>query len=121
MTNNDFQKFNDSHEDSLSRKEARLQIYVTIGIALLIIICGILFYHHYEGLTWVDSWYFVMVTLTTVGYGDISPQTKLGKFITPIFILIGIGIITSLVTGINKYIMKRRVQMAEKRKHIGHK
>ncbi|RYY81970.1 MAG: hypothetical protein EOO15_23685, partial [Chitinophagaceae bacterium] len=30
------------------------------------------FYHFFEGLSWINSFYFVTVTVTTVGYGDIS-------------------------------------------------
>lgn len=45
------------------------------------------------------SIYWATVTLTTVGYGDISPITPLGKFISTIMMLIGYGII-AVPTGI---------------------
>jgi voltage-gated potassium channel len=46
-----------------------------------------------------DSIYWAIVTLTTVGYGDISPQTGLGKAIASIIMIIGYGII-AVPTGI---------------------
>ena len=46
-----------------------------------------------------DSIYWAIVTLTTVGYGDISPVTPLGKFIASIMMFIGYGII-AVPTGI---------------------
>lgn len=46
-----------------------------------------------------DSIYWAVVTLTTVGYGDISPQTGLGKFIASIIMIIGYGVI-AVPTGI---------------------
>ena len=46
-----------------------------------------------------DSIYWAIVTITTVGYGDISPATSLGKFIASLIMLIGYGII-AVPTGI---------------------
>ena len=45
------------------------------------------------------SIYWTIVTLTTVGYGDISPQTPLGMFIATIIMIIGYGVI-AVPTGI---------------------
>jgi len=46
-----------------------------------------------------DSIYWAIVTITTVGYGDISPVTPLGKFVASIIMLMGYGII-AVPTGI---------------------
>jgi voltage-gated potassium channel len=46
-----------------------------------------------------DSIYWAIVTITTVGYGDISPATPLGKFVASIIMLMGYGII-AVPTGI---------------------
>jgi len=46
-----------------------------------------------------DSIYWAIVTITTVGYGDIAPVTPLGKFVASIIMLLGYGII-AVPTGI---------------------
>jgi voltage-gated potassium channel len=46
-----------------------------------------------------QSIYWAIVTLTTVGYGDISPDTDLGKFIASLVMIIGYAII-AVPTGI---------------------
>lgn len=40
-----------------------------------------------EKQSWLDSFYFVFVTGQTVGYGDFSPKTELGKVLTMVFIV----------------------------------
>ena len=40
---------------------------------------GTVVYHYIEGWSWLGSLYFSVITLTTIGYGDFSPQTDLGK------------------------------------------
>jgi voltage-gated potassium channel len=46
-----------------------------------------------------ESIYWAIVTITTVGYGDITPATTAGKFVASIIMLIGYGII-AVPTGI---------------------
>ena len=45
------------------------------------------------------SMYWAIVTLTTVGYGDIAPHTPLGQFIASLVMILGYGII-AVPTGI---------------------
>lgn len=68
------------------------------AITLTLLGLGTLFYHGVEGWRWLDSLYFCVITLATVGYGDLSPQTDLGKIFTMVYILIGIGILVALFT-----------------------
>ena len=60
-----------------------------------------------------DSIYWAIVTITTVGYGDISPITPLGKFIASFIMLMGYGII-AVPTGI---ITTEMALIARSRKH----
>ncbi|MBP6470088.1 MAG: two pore domain potassium channel family protein [Chloroflexi bacterium] len=64
---------------------------------LIIIGIGGLFYHSVEGWSWLDSFYFTIITLTTVGYGDFSPKTDLGKLFTMVYVVLGLGIISSFI------------------------
>ena len=58
--------------------------------ALFIVAAGSAVFHWLEGWSWIDSFYFVVVTLTTIGYGDFAPTTPLTKMITIFYGLNGI-------------------------------
>jgi voltage-gated potassium channel Kch len=69
---------------------------------------GALFYQRVEGWNLLDSLYFSVITLTTVGYGDFSPSTTAGKIFTMFYIFIGIGIILGFVNAVAERSMEQR-------------
>lgn len=86
--------------NKISREEQKqlLKYFrIAAGLALTAIIVGAVFYHYVEDLSWVDSVYFCVVTLATVGYGDITPTTDIGKIFTIFYILLGVGIIATFI------------------------
>jgi voltage-gated potassium channel Kch len=78
---------------AVRQPETRGLVYATLGIIAL----GTIFYSVVEGWRVIDAFYFTVVTLTTVGYGDLSPQTDAGKLFTIAYILVGLGILGGFV------------------------
>jgi voltage-gated potassium channel len=73
-------------------------IYRLLTILTISILAGgTVFYHYVEHLSWLDALYFCVITLATVGYGDITPHTALGKIFTIFYILAGVGIIGAFI------------------------
>ena len=64
---------------------------LAIIIFLIFLIGGILIYSSIEEWRYIDSAYFAVATVTTIGYGDLVPQTDLGKIFTIFFSFFGIG------------------------------
>lgn len=64
---------------------------------LIVVALGTVVYHYVEGWRWLDSFYFSFITLTTIGYGDFSPQTDIGKMFTIAYVIFGIGIILAFI------------------------
>lgn len=74
---------------------------VLIGIFITILIFWAAFFLFSPSYGWVDDFYFVIVTLTTVGYGDVTPKTYNEKVLAIILILIGVfvfSVITALMS-----------------------
>ena len=65
-------------------------------LAVLLLLSGTVFYRSVEGWSWVDALYFSAMTVSTVGIGDLSPQTHLGKLFTVIYIFVGVGVFVAL-------------------------
>ncbi len=71
--------------------------------AILTITVGSVFYMWSEGWTAVQAVYFCVVTLATVGFGDLHPTTELSQLFTIGYILAGIGIIAAFATELAKH------------------
>lgn len=69
---------------------------------------GALFYSSVEGWSLLDSLYFSVITLTTVGYGDFYPSTTAGKILTMIYIFVGISLILGFLNAIAERSMEQR-------------
>jgi len=87
--------------DALKTPEFRALTIFTITTLLL----GTLFYHKVEGWNWLDSFYFCVVTLTTIGYGDLYPHTPSGKIFTIFFILLGLGMLSGFIAFLGKHLL----------------
>jgi len=83
--------------------EITKNLYLSVVLLGIIYIVGTIFYHNVEGWSFLDSVYFITVTVATVGYGDITPQTQLGRMFTIFLILIGVSIALSLIYSIAAY------------------
>ncbi|MEL0275122.1 MAG: potassium channel family protein [Flavobacteriaceae bacterium] len=71
-----------------------------LGVTAIILAIGTITYHYLEGWSWIDALYFSIITLTTIGYGDFSPQTTAGKLFTIVYIIIGIGMILGFINAV---------------------
>ena len=80
-----------------------------------VLAAGTTFYHWVEGWRWLDSLYFCVITLATVGYGDFSPQTDLGKIFTMIYVFIGIGLLVGVFTRLADALLAAQRDQVEKR------
>lgn len=87
---------------ALKASRRKVEVFL-LSVLLLMVICGAVMYlveGPENGFTSIPrSVYWAIVTMTTVGYGDISPQTNLGQAFASIVMILGYGII-AIPTGI---------------------
>lgn len=87
-------------------KEKKSELAITGFVALLILLIASFLMYNVEGDVQPDKFpnmlsclWWAVATLTTVGYGDVYPVTGLGKFLSAIIAVLGIGLV-ALPTGI---------------------
>ncbi|MFI2742825.1 ion transporter [Zhouia sp. PK063] len=89
-------------KDALKASRTKISVFI-FAVLILSVILGTLMYMiegDENGFTSIPtSIYWTIVTLTTVGYGDIAPQTSLGQIIATVIMILGYGII-AVPTGI---------------------
>ena len=69
---------------------------------------GAVFISIVEKMKFVDALWWSFVTTTTVGYGDISPTTSLGRIIAVVLMIVGIGFIGMLTGTIATFFIKNK-------------
>jgi hypothetical protein len=88
-----------------------LLVFVTV------ISTGTLTYHFLEGWSFFDSLYFSVITLTTIGYGDLHPTQPLAKLFTMFYALGGVGLLLYLFSTLTKHLFESEKHEIERLEH----
>ncbi len=90
-------------------------------LVVVLLLGGTLFYHRVEGWNLLDSAFFSLITLTTVGYGDLVPTTPLSKVFTMIYLITGMSVLIGFLNQIAKKVVEQeREHVHNVKKHSHH-
>jgi voltage-gated potassium channel len=95
------------------RSLSKVLVVLVVVMASFVLVSAFVFMVA-EDLSPVQAFYFAIVTMSTVGYGDIHPKTALGMILSVIMILGGVGIFTGSVALISNAIITKRAKDAAK-------
>jgi voltage-gated potassium channel len=90
------------------------RVLVFLAVLVVLLIVGILGFMVAEGLSFLDALYFTVVTISTVGYGDIHPVTIGGKILAFILIVVGVGTFLGFFASATQLLLQRREDKARK-------
>ena len=79
-------------------------------VAGALVVTGTLLYWRFEEWSVVEALYFSVVTLTTVGYGDLSPTTDANPVFTIVYILTGFGVLVALLTSVAEQYIEQKAE-----------
>jgi len=96
----------------------REQYHIVVLVVLALMLLGGGLYARVEGISLEDALWWAVVTMTTVGYGDISPETLSGKFIGVFLMLTGIGFLGLLTATIASVFVENRMMQYKGLKDI---
>ena len=81
---------------SLAGKDRRI-LFALLAV-IVAIGCGAIGFYLIEGWSIIDSLYAAAQTVTTVGYGDVTPATRNGRLFAIVFMLAGVGVVLYALT-----------------------
>jgi voltage-gated potassium channel len=90
-----------------SRLAARTRFRIRYALAALAVavLLGTFSFHLLEGWSLADSLYATVQTVTTVGYGDVTPQTAAGRTFASIFMFLGFGTVAYILSSTVQWIV----------------
>lgn len=77
-------------------------------VAGALVLSGTIFYWHFEDWSIIQALYFSVVTLTTVGYGDLAPTSDGTQLFTIFYVLTGIGVLVALLTSVAQQYLRQK-------------
>jgi voltage-gated potassium channel len=86
--------------------KSRLKVFLIIFCALMIL--GTFGFMVIEDRSLIDSFYYVIVTMATVGYGDVHPVTTPGKIFSIALIVLGVGTFLGVIGNITELMLAKR-------------
>ena len=86
----------------------KIKIIVSSSTLLGWISIGTILFKRLESWTWIESFYFSTITITTVGYGDLVPTSDASRLFTAIYVLIGVSIGIASLGIIGSELIKKR-------------
>jgi voltage-gated potassium channel len=86
--------------------DIRRKIVLLLLVVCLLLTLGTAGFHKLEGWGLLDSFYTTVITLATVGYGDFTPRTDMGKFFTLGLVLLGFSVISYSVVELTAFVVE---------------
>ena len=77
---------------------SRVRIRVILAAVFGVIVLGTVVFHLLEGWSILDSLYVTAQTVTTVGFGDLTPRTAAGRAFAAIFMMLSVGVVLYALT-----------------------
>ncbi|RLI04992.1 hypothetical protein DRO26_03550 [Candidatus Bathyarchaeota archaeon] len=89
---------------------ARRRLFISLLLLPTVIGIGVVGYSYLLNLSLIDAFYFTIVTISTVGYGEIYPTTPASKIFTSALIIVGIGVLAVALETVTEEILRRSVK-----------
>ena len=101
------------------KKIFQSKIYVAVLLLLAVFVAGVFGYKVISEYSWIDAFYMTVITITTVGFGEVVPLDDVDKLFTSVLILSSIFILAYAISVITEYMLSKNNigNLREKRIH----
>ncbi len=92
------------------RVSLRQRVGLLLTVVLVLVAWGTLGYRLLEGFTWTEALYMTLITLSTVGFGEVRPLSVAGRWFTMGLIVLGVGTGAYALGALTEYIVSGELQ-----------
>lgn len=82
------------------------RFFAPVLILLVLWVLGTIGYVFIEDYSWFDAFYMTVITVSTVGYGEVEPLTNTGKIFTTVLIMSSFGTFAYAISAITKFVIQ---------------
>ncbi len=95
-----------------------IRLLISLLLLCLVFTFGTIGYSHFEGMSAFDAFYMTLITISTVGFSEITPLSPAGRIMTVIIIILGIGLLTFTLGQIATILLEGKLQELLGRKKL---
>ncbi|MRT18017.1 potassium channel protein [Vitellibacter sp. q18] len=92
------------------------KITVAVFLLLVVFLTGILGFRFFSDYSWIDAVYMTVITITTVGYGEVMPLNASEKVFVSLLIISSIFIVGYAISVITEYILSKNIGVLRQKK-----
>ena len=96
---------------SIRRAYSDHEFRALLLIMIMLLVSGTVFYVLNEGWSIIDALYFCVMTMSTVGYGDLLPSNDISKIFTIVYSLLTIGVFVGVASKLAKALLTPKDQL----------
>lgn len=96
---------------SIRRAYGDPEFRALLSIMIMLLVSGSVFYVLNEGWSIIDALYFCVMTMSTVGYGDLLPSNDISKIFTIVYSLMTIGVFVGVASKLAKALLTPKDQL----------
>ncbi len=85
-------------------------IQLGLAFSLGVLAFGTMGFHWLEQYSWLEALYMTVITVTTVGYGEVRPLNDLGRLFAMVLILLGVGTILYILTASTQFMVEGKLR-----------
>ena len=86
-------------------------LIIVVLLAVFLVALGTAGYMLIEGWSILDSLYMTVITLSTIGYGEVNPVSQIGRIFTLILIVMGVGFFLYVIGNVVQFLVEGRIRL----------
>ena len=86
-----------------------LRISIALSVLVIVFFIGSVGYHFIEGMNFFDGFYMTFITITTIGFAELTNLSPAGRVLTMIIFVMGIGVISYIASQTTQLIFESEI------------